>query len=324
MEAANKRRREAYRPGTWANFSSIYKNLANFCDGHGLDPADLSTAEFCAYVEALAESGLSLGTIQNYISALKTMFRMRSVNAHLFKDVMWEMTAKALLKTVRTKPPRRAAMDWEDLEKLVRHCMTSETLQVLRLALVVGFLAFLRASNLAPRTVATFDPSRHSTLADIIPRGGSLLFHLRWTKTLQRTGQDVYIPLAPLKGSVLDPKAAWRDYVQALPPAVTARDPLLLTTGRSAPSPVTLPVLRAMLREALSATSLEDHGYTLHSLRRGRAAHAHRAGVPLQDIKRHGTWKSQAVDLYLGSLPPRFSSVVECFQQTAASSTAAP
>ena len=119
---------------------------------------------------------------------------MRSVNAHLFKDVMWEMTAKALLKTVRTKPPRRAAMDWEDLEKLVRHCMTSETLQVLRLALVVGFLAFLRASNLA------------SNLADILPRGGSLLFHLRWTKTLQRTGQDVYIPLAPLKGSVLEPQ----------------------------------------------------------------------------------------------------------------------
>ena len=70
MEAANKRRRQAYRPGTWANFSSIYKNLANFCDGLSLDPADLSTA----YVEALAESGLSLGTIQNYISALKTLF----------------------------------------------------------------------------------------------------------------------------------------------------------------------------------------------------------------------------------------------------------
>ena len=70
MEAANRRRRQAYRPGTWVNFSSIYKNLANFCDRHGLDPADLPTAEFCAYVEALAESGLSLGTIQNYISAL--------------------------------------------------------------------------------------------------------------------------------------------------------------------------------------------------------------------------------------------------------------
>ena len=209
---------------------------------------------------------------------------MRLVNAQLFKDVLWEMTAKALLKTVHTNPPRRAAMDWEDLETLVRYCMTSETLQVLRLALVVGFLAFLRVSNLAPRTIAAFDPSRHSTLADLLPRGGSHLFHLRWTKTLQHTGQDVYIPLAPLKGSVLGPKAAWRDYVQALPPAVTARDPLLLTTGHSTPSPVTLPVLRATLLEALSATSLEDRGYKLHSLRRGGAAHAHRAGVPLQDL----------------------------------------
>ena len=61
--------------------------------------------------------------------------------------------------------------------------------------------------------------------------------------------------------------------------------------------------------------ALLPHGYTNHSLRRGGAAHAFPAGVPIQATKKH-TWKSGTVVLNLGSLlPPATSLTAQCFQQ---------
>ncbi len=43
--------------------------------------------------------------------------------------------------------------------------------------------------------------------------------------------------------------------------------------------------------------AVEDYGF--HSLRAGAATDAHRNGVPIEQIKSHGNWKSDAVNVYI-------------------------
>ena len=60
-------------------------------------------------------------------------------------------------------------------------------------------------------------------------------------------------------------------------------------------------------------SGLSDYGYSLHSLQRGGTFFAYYAGVPIVAIKHHGTWTSDAVYLYLLSLPPLKSPVAQAF-----------
>ena len=75
--------------------------------------------------------------------------------------------------------------------------------------------------------------------------------------------------------------------------------PLLLTTAPPIGKTISASTLRAMFHQATLAAVLSDKNYTPHSLWRGGASFCFQAGVPIEHIKKHGTWSSQAVDRYL-------------------------
>ena len=62
-------------------------------------------------------------------------------------------------------------------------------------------------------------------------------------------------------------------------------------------------MLRSMFKQVASLAHLEEERYTPHSLRRGGATFSYQSGVPLENIKRHGMWRSSAVDRYLTTIP---------------------
>ena len=77
---------------------------------------------------------------------------------------------------------------------------------------------------------------------------------------------------------------------------------------------VTVPMLRIMMRRAAHLAGLSEFGYTPHSLRRGGASFSYLAGVPLDHIKFHGTWTSNAVEGYLVSQPRFNTPVAQAFK----------
>ena len=108
------------------------------------------------------------------------------------------------------------------------------------------------------------------------------------------------IPLSSLSDQRICPVAAWDLYRHMLPginPSKTT--PLLLTTAPPIGKTISASTLRAMFHRATQIAGLSDRNYTPHSLRRGGASFCFQAGVPLEHIKKHGTWSSQAVDRYL-------------------------
>ena len=90
---------------------------------------------------------------------------------------------------------------------------------------------------------------------------------------------------------------------------------LLLTLHDPVGKPISTSMLRAMFRKATEVAHLLDAGYTPHSLRRGGASFSFNCGVPLENIKKHGTWRSAVVEDYLCGHPLFTSPVIENFTQ---------
>ena len=64
-------------------------------------------------------------------------------------------------------------------------------------------------------------------------------------------------------------------------------------------SPVKPHHLRKIIRQALEDLSLDSSLYNCQSLRIGRATDLQKGGVPVEEIKLMGRWKSNAVYKYL-------------------------
>ena len=54
-----------------------------------------------------------------------------------------------------------------------------------KLSLILGFLALLRISNIAPETSDDLDLSRNTLLSDLKVIDNSLLIKIKWAKNLQ-------------------------------------------------------------------------------------------------------------------------------------------
>ena len=190
--------------------------------------------DFGAFAEFLLISGRSPATVKNYLSAVKLLFQEWQVPS-VVKDLAspaWTLMLRAIAYSAEPQLDHRSAVSKEDLIKLVAVCDTDPSLVPLRVALVFGFLCYLRISNLAPPTAQSFDPARHSSWADVRPcKQGLLLLLLKWTKTLQTKQGVTTIPLAALQDQRICPIATWNLYKQILPWVVSSKTtPLLLTT----------------------------------------------------------------------------------------------
>ena len=114
---------------TWdlGNLSGMQRVFLRFCDSLGLDVTDLHCDGLSAFVESLAIKGLILGTIFNYVSAIRLYLTLHLLPTVVFDTVEWNMTSKALTRTVPRALPRRATFTWEHLEVLVHFCLPHQS-----------------------------------------------------------------------------------------------------------------------------------------------------------------------------------------------------
>ena len=61
----------------------------------------------------------------------------------------------------------RTAVSPQHLAAMVKVCSANRSLLPSRVALIFGFMGFLRVSNLAPYTADGFDRTRHITRGDV-------------------------------------------------------------------------------------------------------------------------------------------------------------
>ena len=300
------------RPGTRKNWNSCQLVFLQFCLFYKVDWESPGLDDIGAFLELLVQSGKALGTIKNYISAIKAFYfeKLQGRVTPMFDTPGWSAMVKGLNNTVRPTEDSRTAVSWEQLELLVALCSEDLALLPLKVGLIFGFLGYMRLSNLAPQTAGEFDPTRHTSWNDIVVLKEGVIIKIKWSKTLQSVKGTTPVPLPALRGSVVCPKSAWNEYVAALPEVPhAASTPLLLSTVTPRGKIITAPKLRAMFNRVVAAAGLCGEGLTPHSLRRGGATASFLSGVPVSHIKAHGTWRSSAVEGYLLQTP-RFNTPV--------------
>ena len=288
------------------NHRSAQKLFLQFTMVFEMATDSLDAEDFAAYAEWLLRGGLSTQTVRNHFGAIKSLYSWVDNQGivSILESADWKMSICGMINTVRPSYNIKSAMTPEDLIAMMEAASSEEDMVPLMVALTFGFLGYLRISNLAPPTADQFDITRHTSIGDIHLRNEGLLLSLKWSKSRQNHRVPVAIPLPILGKTWLCPFKSWKIYNKMLNMAdftVTPETPLLVTTHHPPGRTVTIPMLRNMFKRATRRAHLQDKHYTPHSMRRGGATFSYHAGVPIDNIKRHGTWTSNAVDRYLTS-----------------------
>lgn len=174
--------------------------------------------------------------------------------------------------------------------------------RTLKCAFTLAFFGFLRQSNLAPCSLATFDPTRHTCRGDLIVGETDIHIIMKWSKTNQDMRSAPLVPIPAIEDSVVDPVRSFK-LMLADTPTISDNEPLLQVPTKRGRRAITVNQLRASLRSLLSACGIDHRLYSLHSFRRGGATAAFTSGASARDIQVHGGWRSSAFWEYIKTLP---------------------
>ena len=92
-------------------------------------------------------------------------------------------------------------------------------------------------------------------------------------------------------------------------------DPLFMVKTKAGLKVLTSFKARSFLKMVVLALGLDSKHYTFHAFCRSGASLAFNSNVDLDNIKQHGSWKSEAVWVYLNSTPKAASIVPTTFQR---------
>lgn len=312
--AAKHRRAKAFAPGTSANHLVQFATYIHFCISYDLPDINPSVDTITLYVEYLAQRFQSYKSVTNYISGVRLLHKLLGIEAPSLQSFEVHLMLRATRLTMITPPQQKLPITPAILSQLCAACAKLGDFGIiLKCAIIFSFFAFLRQSNLAPTKACAFNPRKHTCRGDIIQQERGLLIMLKWTKTIRAGSSPQLIPLPALPHcSPICPLAAYTGML-ALVPTQGPNDPLLLlpptTTDANTPQVITTAQLAAGFGELINSVGLDRQAYSLHSLRRGGASAAYQQGVNAEDLKRHGTWQSEAMWGYISHSPTADSSV---------------
>ena len=151
-------------------------------------------------------------------------------------------------------------------------------------------------SNIAPYSLATFDPHKHILRQDLVFRPPGVHIKLKWTKTMQDNSAHHWVQLPQLNNFLLCSVRALRQLLQSRP--LPPHAPLFANSFPPHNQCIDIH-FRDALKLVLSQLSIPLEGHGFHSFRRSGATLAFHNNIPLQKIMQHGLWRSSAIWTYL-------------------------
>ena len=170
---------------------------------------------------------------------------------------------------------------------------------IFRAILLTGFFGFFKLSNLAPRSILTFDPSHHLTGHDLFFTKNLVKILIKWSKTMQNRDAVQVISLPKVSNWAICSFRALKALKKYYP--MTATHSAFQINISGGWQPLTDSRVRKALKSINMTLGLDPAFFTYHSFRRSGATFAYNVHVPIQQIKRHGTWSSECVWRYIQS-----------------------
>jgi hypothetical protein len=135
--------------------------LALFCLHHLLPFPRISLPTLLAFIEFLTFNSLSVPTIENYISSIKSHFNLAALSVSVFTSPQLALVLSSLEKNAVPLAPHKPIFSPSQLLLLFRAISLLPLATLYSMAFSLAFLAMLRISNLALLNSSSFDPHRH-------------------------------------------------------------------------------------------------------------------------------------------------------------------
>ena len=294
MDIMASRRREALRPSTRRLQEAHWRAYSLFIERFTLQSHETEADTVCIFLETLAQRDLQPSTVRSYLSSIRSIAKRAGLKTEDLYSIGVSDWISGYEKTFVRDYKHLPVISIIDLNKIIIIAQDSE-LQLFIIALATAaFFTLLRASNLMPKE--TFDKTRDLQRRHVTFDNDQMIIQLPWTKTKQTRSLTTITVVAT--NSPVCPVTAMRNFLGAYPAPPDA--PLFTMNDTYYSAKEGRVILKQIHREAGIDPCARFHAY-----RRGGARFYFENNMPLEAIKRMGTWRSDAILLYLrDSVPP--------------------
>jgi integrase len=307
-----KRLQDAYRPATRRNHDTAFMAFLMYAIFYELSIKNIEIFSLLAFIEFLVDSKLTVATIKNYISALKAKLNALGIKTAAFHSPRVALVLLSLEKHQKVMFKPKPIITPVQFQSLFIKAEVLPLKLFFRMAIILAYMAFMRISNISPKSGGAYDVLRDIRRGDVRITASGIVIHIRWSKTLQKYRQTASIPLYAIPNSILCPKNNFINLQNQFP--VKATDPLLSYNAGGVLRVVTQSQLRAAFSRLVQLLNLNSN-LSFHSLRRSGASLAFASGVQFSSIQAHGTWTSDALWSYIdhsardASVPALFAAI---------------
>ena len=266
-------------------------------------PLKVTVEILLSFLEYLHQNTITSAHMQNYLAALRSLYILHGLDTSPFRDQRLALYIKATQLQAPFTPKRVNLLDIHVLEQIIQQCDYFQFPIIFKTLYLLLFFSFLRLSNVLPHSVNTFDNTRQLARGDVIFTKDGALILIKWSKTIQDRKNFVTIAIPDLGASSLCPIKALKLMVHVFP--AHENSPLFVLPRHTA---------RKHLKDMSRALGFPS-SITFHDFRRAGASWAFHQGVPIEHIRNHGTWKSDAIWSYLSSAVSSTSPVALAFQR---------
>ena len=261
------------------------------------------------FMEFLARNKVSVLTIRNYIAAITAFFKWFNLNYKIFAHHQVTLMFKALQRSVVKFPKFKGIFQIEDLCAIISKCQFYRFPQMYKTLYLFAYFGFLRISNLVPPSRNKFVLQKHLCRGDVLLTDHEVIIVIKWSKTLQATNQGSYIMLPKLKCETLCPWYNFKLMSSLYPVAPNLPCFSVKHFGSLTEFMVN------HLKNILSTLNVDTNVHGFHTFRRSGATLAYNLDTSMEEIKRHGTWRSNAVNSYIVADPLKAAGVSNKFKK---------
>ncbi len=302
---ALKNSKGAYRPGTKENHCTMFNSYLNFCNKFRVRPLNPDLSTVLAYLQSLNQKLKSPKSLNNYWSAVKLLHQLMRVPLDKEQDIQVQLFLRAIPLNKRHVSQQKKPITRSHLTQMCQLLdRQGKVGLVIKTAILFGYFAFLRASNLCPEKADKFDNTRHFCRSDVQILDTGLKIKLKWAKNMQHSLQPLTVPIIAVPGEIIDPLQAYKNMIKEIP--CHHNQPLFMLNNHE---PLVVSKLRSIFSLLCKKIGIDETKYSIHSLRRGGATHSYEKGANLLDIQRHGAWSSLAFHDYIAPEPDHTTSV---------------
>ena len=281
-----------HAPATVKAYGAAFSRWKSWAEEHGFEALPAESVSVTLYLMELLRTAESAGPLNKAVAAIKWAHEKACLESPL--DSMVDQVLRAARRSCAQAPKRKEPLTKAEVKVIVTKLLEGKEGDCLRLrtAVVValGFAGFLRWNDMEQITVQDIDfHDSHMVLRlgkrkNDQMRKGSMIVIAREEGDLGAvTLTERLIEAAGLHGSehllsnLVKTKRSWRTKKGTL------------QYGRA----------RELFGEALRMAGMSPGKYGLHSLRSGGVTAAAAEQVPHRLLKRHGGWRSEAINAYV-------------------------